>query len=474
MKRQRDYFYLPLIDAMKSIGVKVNLFALLEHVSQPTITSSSDVVLELKVVDPTYPGLGVAVMFPADTKTSLPNVKSTGDIISLHCIMMKLHDGEHYCVYDKRCSSFALFEGMSTENLVPYQQSAMYNATEHDTVQLEQMREWSRERISREVSTEHPLKLMRLDPSTIFDLVCKVLHLSKTSSNQQVLYVWDGTDAPPGLQFITHANKPKSTHGGSSLSRSHPDQQSTLPIPLQLEEIPLSKDTLCSFPCVGTILRVFADKNFSGMSKLRGHDKPWVRLCNLTCTMHFSGIWRGVLQPFSKIQILSGQDNCVLDCLRKYGSRINKPDGRYPWMCHLSFSSTTVTDHLSMKCSTLMELLTNTKVENHVKAIVRVVDVYPSEYSYQGQDDIWLTLEDPTARIQALLTGEHAKIFFGGQSAEAVNKKMRTLLGVNDCKTEEGIIIMRDPPWSFFCLKSCFWQRNSSGSQYYVVFDTRL
>lgn len=63
---------------------------------------------------------------------------------------MNIRDGEHYCVYDKRYSSFALFEGTTSENLVPYQTSEKYNATDHDTVYIKQMREWSSERVIHE------------------------------------------------------------------------------------------------------------------------------------------------------------------------------------------------------------------------------------------------------------------------------------------------------------------------------------
>lgn len=47
MKPQREYFYLPLADAIKSIGVRVNLFALLEHVGRPYLNSSSGSLLSL-------------------------------------------------------------------------------------------------------------------------------------------------------------------------------------------------------------------------------------------------------------------------------------------------------------------------------------------------------------------------------------------------------------------------------------------
>jgi hypothetical protein len=71
-------------------------------------------------------------------------------MIGIFYVQMNLHDGEHYCVYDNRYSSFALFEGAASENLVSYQISEKYNATDHDTVFLKQIREWSSERMIHE------------------------------------------------------------------------------------------------------------------------------------------------------------------------------------------------------------------------------------------------------------------------------------------------------------------------------------
>jgi hypothetical protein len=64
--------------------------------------------------------------------------------------------------------------------------------------------------------------------------------------------------------------------------------------------------------------------------------------------------------------------------------------------------------------------------------------------------------------------------FFGGQSVRAIDRKMNTLLGVSECETEEGSIVMRDPPWSVFCLKSCLLKGPSSGSPEYIIVDTTL
>lgn len=72
-----------------------------------------------------------------------------------------------------------------------------------------------------------------------------------------------------------------------------------------------------------------------------------------------------------------------------------------------------------------------------------------------------------------LTTISAQEIFFGSQSAEAINRKMKTLLGVSECETEEGSIVMRDPPWSVFCLKSCL-RKGPLGSQNYIILDTSL
>lgn len=74
------------------------------------------------------------------------------------------------------------------------------------------------------------------------------------------------------------------------------------PLPLQVEAEPLSRDILCSFPSVGSILRVVLDegnKNL-GLGFLKTGD--WVNIVNIICEVH-SGLWRGVLMSFTKFRI---------------------------------------------------------------------------------------------------------------------------------------------------------------------------
>lgn len=84
------------------------------------------------------------------------------------------------------------------------------------------------------------------------------------------------------------------------------------PLPLQIEPMPLARDTLCAFPSVGSILRVIVRQ---------GNDKlglqflivgRWVRFINMICEVRW-GLWCGVLMPFSRLRFLSNEDRLIID-----------------------------------------------------------------------------------------------------------------------------------------------------------------
>ena len=88
------------------------------------------------------------------------------------------------------------------------------------------------------------------------------------------------------------------------------DDELNNPVPLQLEPVPLPRDVLRTFPTVGTVLRVIFDQ---GMQKhlLRFlHTGKWVKFVNVLCEVH-SGLWRGVLTPFTKLQYTPNEDHLV-------------------------------------------------------------------------------------------------------------------------------------------------------------------
>lgn len=303
------------------------------------------------------------------------------------------------------------------------------------------------------------VELNRIKTGLVFDLVCKVLHLRETSNGDWVLFVWDGTDTPP-LSFTMDIE-----NEGEILS------------PLHVEEFSFSREVLQAFPRVGTVLRIFSNKYFKELPLLQGGGR-WVKLCNIICELQ-SDMWKGVLQPSSKIHLLSDQDDTVLHCLKMYNDRITSKTKGQPFMSFPQPSYITDTDFRHAAFATLMDSLTYPEVTHRCKCIVRVVAAYPWRAEdlrspVDGHYRIRLTLEDPTTRIHAYVYREDGEIFFGGYPTyEELNSKMNMLLGVTDNLGQ--VRATRDPPWICCCLKSYFLDKsNPWGTRRYQIFGTKL
>lgn len=99
------------------------------------------------------------------------------------------------------------------------------------------------------------------------------------------------------------------------------------------------------------------------------------------------------------------------------------------------------------------------------------------DFSHQGTYRIRLTIEDPTARIHALIYAEDGEKFFDGNpSIDVLTRKRDKLLGVaanNDGKGTNPA--SRNPPWVQCCLKSYYLDKNDIwGSRQYRIFGTKL
>lgn len=58
-------------------------------------------------------------------------------------VQMKAYNGNHYCLYNKRFSSFALFEGITSIGINPYEISSKYCRSDGDNALLLELRRWS-------------------------------------------------------------------------------------------------------------------------------------------------------------------------------------------------------------------------------------------------------------------------------------------------------------------------------------------
>nr|CAD1820526.1 unnamed protein product [Ananas comosus var. bracteatus] len=430
--REREHVYLPLKDALECVGVKINLFAVVAEIGAIIRSRGTDYVLTLKIVDQSLPILGISVNFFGDDATRLPHVKANGDIICLHNVMMKAYNGNHYCLYNKR--------------------------SDGDNALLLELRRWSIDHLPTAALKESTLQLRSVKVGVVFDLVCKVLHVRETSNGGRILFVWDGTDAPP-LQFQGNLDNGL-------------DQD-----PLHLEELPLSREVLCSFPPVGTVLRVFSNKVFKEFSHLQ-ESQHWVRLCNMNCEV-LSGVWKGVLGPSSKVRLLSNVDDSVLDSLMNYDERMMSSAKRVPLTCFPAPSHILEVNHENAVYSTLMDSLTHNEIVHRSKCIVRVVAACPWHVEHlrspvTGRYRVKVTLEDPTARIHAYIVREDA--IFGASPEQDLAHNMNALLGIAEgASGEGGNSTYRDPPWVWCCLRSYYLEESDPwGTRRYRICDTEL
>ena len=83
-------------------------------------------------------------------------------------------------------------------------------------------------------------------------------------------------------------------------------------IRLQIESAPLPTNVLGKFPCVGTVLRVIADRSYGKLGEHFNNIGYWVRIRNVLCETD-SGLWKGFLTSKSKVRLLSENDNNVIE-----------------------------------------------------------------------------------------------------------------------------------------------------------------
>ncbi|KAG0494033.1 hypothetical protein HPP92_005027, partial [Vanilla planifolia] len=276
-------------------------------------------VLTLKVFDQSelYPGIFVNFFFLVDNLNRLPQVKSVGDILSIHHVEMKFNEGEWYCTSNLKLSSFGLFNGGNVLNLSPYQSSVNYQPAPHDEKLFLKLRTISQNQDDKVSAVDEPLSLFcNIVSEEKHTIVCKVLHIAETSDADLVLFVWDGTDSP----LVT--------------LRSDLNMEGDMNDPMGPMVFLLSREILHTFPRVGTVVRIIVTKCFDDVSCLKGVGY-WIKLCNVVFETQL-GLWKGSLDPSSTIHILSNEDDSVQWRQRIYDNRISSkvhrlPSSSFPW-----------------------------------------------------------------------------------------------------------------------------------------------
>ncbi|XP_059291913.1 protection of telomeres protein 1b-like isoform X9 [Lycium ferocissimum] len=216
-KRRRDE-YTPIAEAMSLINNKVNLIGLVLQTGFPKKSKGTDFFCLVKIIDESYPSGGLSVNIFTETMDKLPVVLNGGDIILLSQVVMKVHESVVYAVFNKKFSSFALFDGKLSTSFLPYQCYSIYLAKEQDKKFILGLRKWL---------VHHPTALDSSDFQSLkdiregggFNLLCKILRVWEIRKDEWMLLVWDGTDTPPvAINAKEHKERSKSKWGWMPLS----------------------------------------------------------------------------------------------------------------------------------------------------------------------------------------------------------------------------------------------------------------
>ncbi|XP_057511973.1 protection of telomeres protein 1b isoform X2 [Actinidia eriantha] len=194
--REDDYRFLQIVDAMASINQRVNLIGLVVETSIPKHSKGTDCFCSVKIVDESYSSPGISVNLFSENMEKLPHVESAGDIIQLSHVVMKTHGREIYALFNKKFSSFALFEGKYSTNFTPYQVSQNFRPRDQDKKFIAGLRKWSAN-YQLNTGTDESLSLKEIRVGEGLNLMCKVLHTCKVTKSEWMIFVWDGTDTPP-------------------------------------------------------------------------------------------------------------------------------------------------------------------------------------------------------------------------------------------------------------------------------------
>ncbi|KAF3437156.1 hypothetical protein FNV43_RR19909 [Rhamnella rubrinervis] len=459
-----DYKFMEIRDAIVSINQKVSLIGVIAEFDFPKQTRGTDCLCTLKIVDESHPKPGLEVRVFEENVEKLPHILSTGDIIQFNHVVMNIFRGEVCAVYNKKFSSFALYDGKDGEAFLPYQVSPKFRPRDLDKAFITGLRKWL---VSFQIDEgSDNFSLMReIKEGEGINMVCKIVHVCEAAKDKWMAFVWDGTDARPASIFTRL--KDEGDH----------------PLPLHLEPLPFPRDVFCTFPLLGTVLRV---NFYQGIEKSCLHSLnsgKWVKFINLAIEVD-GGLWRGVLTPFTKLRYTTNEDNLVLERQRIYDLRLSAKSllARIPFFSFPLTSQITEVDHKDVPCLTLMDVLTYSKVTAKFKCVVRVVAAFPwqaENFIYRGTYRIRLTLEDPTARIHAYLYAEDGEKFFGGYpSVDVLKRRRNVLLGMATASDDYGKEVedgARNPPWMQCCLKSYYLSKSDPwGTRNYRIFDTML
>ncbi|KAL8160688.1 hypothetical protein V2J09_002225 [Rumex salicifolius] len=447
--------HLSIAQALPAVRQKVRIAGVIVDKSPGKRSSGTDYHCSVRIVDTSEYKTGILVNLFAETLDNLPQIEMVGDIITLSCVEIKAFNGKVNAVFNKRTSAFAIYEGKYAQKVAPYHCSPNYHTHEEDKQVVDALWNWLNNAQFDTVSNVSFLRYLCEGKPVV--LVCKILHVHEVNQDDLLLFIWDGTDAPP------------------CLINEKLDNEEEFPLPLQPEVERLSMDIICKFPTVGTVLRVQIDRRIWKMDTSFLLVDRWIYLIHLAVGVH-AGLWYGTFEPCTRVRHVPNEDSNVVKCLSNSGDRLSSQWGRMPFVGHIWSSTITETENEDIGLVTLMDIIKHPHDNGKFRSVVRVMAMLPSNpidfLTPRGDYSVRLTLEDPTTRIHAYLYQEDAEKFFGGYPGiERLANMRNKLLGISSEGAEDG---PRNPEWLLCCIKSFYHQDIAPGKRLFGILDNSL
>lgn len=485
---------------------RANLYAVVVECSVPRPTRGTDMVSNLRLVDPStatnpqFPEGLEMLAFSVDQR-HLPTLRRPGDIIRLHRVTVSQYNGKPQLIAKihraKECS-FCLFDGRPEGSNTPYQVSSdTYTLEARDPGIISALRSFGRLLASTPVgSTTYLKRIKDIRAGGFFDIVCRVLSVDDRNPDVAVMFVWDGTDALP-LPFTVDQ---LDANAGEVIPEGAQPDPAWLAACRRAMHIH-GEGIVSDLPALGTALPIIITTPAPVEGKSRGplvlpSVGSWVKLRNVRSWV-IAGQLQGRYLPNSKWAPCNADEQALTEDAQRL--KVNNVAGWAPsnpdqWLA----STQQVQPFTSLRT---LQIQAGDGVPRKDRCLVNVVRYMPGDVtdfchtrSHLGlphtdvNQDSWvylvkLHLQDATGEIDAALFDKDANDFFQGFPAQdyskslqdgtpfpacfALQKKMDTLLGLQG--GQEG------GTWIECCIKTYFTDRKRPLSTcQFRIFATQL
>ncbi|BDA45056.1 probable protection of telomeres protein 1 at N-terminal half [Coccomyxa sp. Obi] len=498
-----QYEYKVLTDILEGpIPTECNLYAVIVECSVPRPTRGKDWVCNARLVDPStlgHPHLqeGVEVLMFGASPDLLPNPDSVGDIIRIHRLVVQEYLNKPQLkatIGPRKKCQYCLFHGRGVEGepTLPYRSSTPGFTMGDREENLIQLLRNAMNLIHSSVETGPPSKYLRqireLDPrnmftenadgfmerNTFFDICCKVLHV-QGEGNMKILYVWDGSDAPP---FPIRAD---TRHDFADDQKVKPDEVEHEEL-LQFTPVDLPLQECGDVPRLGTAMPVRM-YGLGGLQREVPLPQPgaWVKLRNVAACI-ICGQLQGLFRKSSKWSPWSPSQDALHALDRREEDGIIQewaPENRQEL---LASSSGLCTEKPIQTLREVAQIGAQHRGTKH-RCLVRVV-CHPrnvAQWCSRAEDcrvtgdtgdwiyTVQLRLQDATGELDALIFREDGTTFFQGIPADDLSANPAQL----DMLKSAAETLLGDHAWIECCLIG-YTRQEPEPFRLYKLFATSL